>query len=174
MDHLDRTSSHCDRVSDIGQPHDAVVSRTATMMGASVEQAGRWNIEMVELHISTVCQILDSRMLGVVTALFSTMCQNQIPTSNSLHTCMKGHVGFTSMSHDWCLCTACSLMEHLYRRSTQFDRVSDIPEPHTTATFVEAWCSSLEESLPLDGVTMMLCPTLYAIGNACRAKVLKP
>ena len=84
----DGRSSRFDRVSDIGQPHDAVVSRTATMMGASVEQAGRWNIEMVELHISTVCQILDSCMLGVVTALFSTMCQNQIPTSNSLHTCM--------------------------------------------------------------------------------------
>ena len=43
-----------DRVSDIGQPHHAVVSRTETMMGASVQHARRWNIEMVELHISTV------------------------------------------------------------------------------------------------------------------------
>ena len=37
-----------------------------------------------------------------------------------------GAVDWSTLANDWCLCTACLHMEHLDRRSSHFDRVSDI------------------------------------------------
>ena len=77
-------------------------------------------------------------------------------------------------ANDWRLCTAFLHMDHLVRTSSHCDRVSDIQLPQTTATLVEEWCRSKDASVLRPDVRMMLCQTLYAIGHACRAKVLKP
>ena len=85
-----------------------------------------------------------------------------------------GAVDWSILDNDWCLCTACLHMDHLDRRSSHFDRVSHIHEHQRTATFVQECRRSKDEGLLRPGVRMMLCQTLYAMGHACSAKVVKP
>ena len=85
-----------------------------------------------------------------------------------------GAVDWSILDNDWCWCTACLHMDHLDRRSSHFDRVSDIHEHQRTATCVQECRRSKDEGLLRPGVRMMLCQTLYAMGHACSAKVVKP